>query len=216
MRWFPQSDDCGERVVRALIMGCPRPGSKQRGQEALGLVGLVHMQRGMSTRLSGGQCSGRNSQWAGQAPAVVLLERALGSSRSEAPQAEVQDEIVRLKTDIGMTVINVTNDQERPALCRQDRRAQCGRGCSGDAPIDLYSRPENCGIVAALQQAGTVIRGNTNVGPRNAASRIPRRRSLPWKTRKTVSGGPIRSPAAAARDEAYGEQSQGRRVGRKR
>ena len=151
----------GENVSFGLEMeNVPSQERKVRVNAALDLVGLVHLQARYVNELSGGQMQrAALARALVKRPAVVLLDEPLGALDLKL-RRQMQDEIVRLKNEIGMTVIHVTHDQEE-ACAMADKIAVLNAGelLQVDTPLNLYGRPKTA-FVADFINAGTVLRGN--------------------------------------------------------
>ncbi|UOE22052.1 ABC transporter ATP-binding protein [Thermobifida halotolerans] len=120
----------------------PRSRRPAMVREALAAVRLEGLGHRMPRELSGGQ-----QQRVALARAIVsrprllLMDEPLGALDRRLREA-LQVEIRRLSQDLGLTVVNVTHDQEE-ALTMSDRIALLshGRLVQYGSPEDLYSRP---------------------------------------------------------------------------
>jgi spermidine/putrescine transport system ATP-binding protein/putrescine transport system ATP-binding protein len=110
--------------------------------EVLETVGLADKAKRRPHQLSGGQ---RQRVALARAivkrPKLLLLDEPL-SALDRKVRAEMQLELKRLQSEVGITFVVVTHDQEE-AMSMADRIAvlDAGRVRQVDAPVDLYERP---------------------------------------------------------------------------
>jgi spermidine/putrescine transport system ATP-binding protein len=139
---FPQSN-----VYDNLAFGLRRrkvPGAevKRRVGEALELVRMEGMAKRRPNQLSGGQ---RQRVALARAlinqPRVLLLDEPLGALDARL-RKEMQSELKRIQSEVGITFVYVTHDQEE-ALTMADRIAvmRNGRIEQLGAPRTVYDRP---------------------------------------------------------------------------
>ncbi|MDX2170488.1 MAG: ATP-binding cassette domain-containing protein [Deltaproteobacteria bacterium] len=122
----------------------PRAEIAPRVQEALRMVRLEGFGERRPAHLSGGQ-----RQRVGLAraivnrPAVLLLDEPLGALDLKLRQ-EMQSELKRIQSAVGLTFLYVTHDQEE-ALTMSDRIAifNHGRIVQIGTPAEIYERPVN-------------------------------------------------------------------------
>ncbi|GAA1000146.1 ABC transporter ATP-binding protein [Acrocarpospora macrocephala] len=141
----------------------PRRARPALVQEALEAVHLGEFGRRLPRELSGGQ-----QQRVALARAIVgkprllLMDEPLGALDRRLREA-MQLEIRRLSHELGLTVVNVTHDQEE-ALTMSDRIALLaeGRLVQYGTPADLYTRP-NSEIVAKFLGESNMFRGPVRV-----------------------------------------------------
>ncbi len=120
----------------------PAAERRARATEALELVGLDHHASRYAHQLSGGQ-----QQRVALAralvtrPRVLLLDEPLSALDAKV-RVQLRDEIRRIQTELGITTLFVTHDQEE-ALAVADRVAvmRSGRIEQIGAPEELYARP---------------------------------------------------------------------------
>jgi len=120
----------------------PTPERKLRALEALELVGLGHLSDRYAHQLSGGQ-----QQRVALAralvtrPRVLLLDEPLSALDAKV-RVQLRDQIRRIQTDLGITTVFVTHDQEE-ALAVADRVAvmKDGRIEQIGTPEELYTTP---------------------------------------------------------------------------
>ena len=133
--------------------------STRRVQEALDLVGLGHLGERFAHQLSGGQ-----QQRVALAralvtrPRVLLLDEPLSALDAKV-RVQLRDEIRRIQTELGITTLFVTHDQEE-ALAVADRVAVMNAGGIEQigAPEELYRTPSSA-FVADFVGLSNRIRG---------------------------------------------------------
>jgi putative spermidine/putrescine transport system ATP-binding protein len=116
---------------------------QQRAVEALEMVGLARMAQRFAHQLSGGQ-----QQRVALAralvtrPRVLLLDEPLSALDAKV-RVQLRDEIRRIQTELGITTVFVTHDQEE-ALAVADRVAVMRDGVIEQigTPEELYATPE--------------------------------------------------------------------------
>ncbi|WP_213813763.1 ABC transporter ATP-binding protein [Glaciihabitans sp. dw_435] len=132
-----------ENVEFGLRMrGIPSAQRRSRAAEALDMVGLGHLGERYAHQLSGGQ-----QQRVALAralvtrPRVLLLDEPLSALDAKV-RVQLRDEIRRIQTELGITTLFVTHDQEealavadRVAVMREGRIEQIG------SPEELYTTP---------------------------------------------------------------------------
>ncbi|MGY6498279.1 MAG: ABC transporter ATP-binding protein [Microcella sp.] len=132
-----------ENVEFGLRMrGMPTVDRRQRAADMLDMVGLDHHATRFAHQLSGGQ-----QQRVALAralvtqPRVLLLDEPLSALDAKV-RVGLRDEIRRIQTELGITTLFVTHDQEE-ALAVADRVAvmRSGRIEQIGTPEELYSRP---------------------------------------------------------------------------
>ncbi len=127
-----------------LVRGIKPADRKRRALEALGLVQLEDKsERGIS-QLSGGE---RQRVALARAlvthPSILLLDEPLGALDEKLRQ-QMQEELVALHRQLGMTFIYITHSQEE-ALTMSDRIALMSQGkiIQRGSPEDLFDRPNS-------------------------------------------------------------------------
>ena len=140
---FPHLIDLRERGLRpATPQGAGRRGRSARWRAMLELVELPGYERRKPSQLSGGQ-----QQRVALAralinhPAVLLLDEPLGALDLKL-RKQMQIELKRIQTEVGITFIYVTHDQEE-AMTMSDRIAvmRAGHIEQLGPPEELYERP---------------------------------------------------------------------------
>ena len=134
-----------ENVAFGLEMKrVPRQEIKQRVQQALALVQLAQMGERKTTQLSGGQQQRvALARALVNRPQVLLLDEPLGALDLKLRKA-MQLELKQIQTEVGITFIYVTHDQEE-ALTMSDRIAVMDNGVVQQigSPRAIYEHPVN-------------------------------------------------------------------------
>jgi putative spermidine/putrescine transport system ATP-binding protein len=135
---------------------------RRRTGEALELVRLDDYGERRPGQLSGGQ---RQRVALARAlvnrPSVLLLDEPLGALDLKLRQ-QMQHELRTIQTDVGITFVYVTHDQEE-ALTMSDRLAvfNDGRIEQVGAPADVYERPANEFVAGFVGVSNVVERDGT-------------------------------------------------------
>jgi putative spermidine/putrescine transport system ATP-binding protein len=169
-------------VARNIAYGLEAKGigavqCRDRVAEALRMVRLDTFGARMPAQLSGGQ---RQRVALARAivnrPQVLLLDEPLGALDLKLRQ-EMQSELKRIQSEVGITFIYVTHDQEE-ALTMSNRIAvfEQGRIIQIGTPVDVYERPADSFV------AGFV--GTSNILERDGEKRVIR----PEKIRLLAEG----------------------------
>jgi spermidine/putrescine transport system ATP-binding protein len=122
----------------------PAPEIKTRVQEALEMVEMDKMIQRRPSQLSGGQQQRvALARALVNRPTVLLLDEPLGALDAKLRKA-MQLELKKLQSDVGITFIYVTHDQEE-ALTMSDRLVVMSQGLCEQVgrPIDIYENPES-------------------------------------------------------------------------
>lgn len=120
----------------------PREERERRAREALELVRLPALADRKPAQLSGGQQQRvALARALVNRPAVLLLDEPLGALDLKL-RKEMQIELKHLQTQVGITFIYVTHDQEE-ALTMSDRIAvmSSGQVLQLDTPLNIYEKP---------------------------------------------------------------------------
>src|SRR5258708_3572916 len=144
------------RVFDNVAFGLRRAGVgrdevKRRVGEALELVQLADYGSRKPGQLSGGRRQGvALARALVLKPAVLLLDEPLGALDAKL-RRQLQVELKQLQTQVGITFVYVTHDQEE-ALTMSDRIAVINRGRIEQAasPQDLYEEPANAFVADFL------------------------------------------------------------------
>ena len=141
----------GENVAYGMrVKKVPRSERDERVAEALAMIRLDGYQDRRPSQLSGGQ---RQRVALARAlvnrPRVLLLDEPLGALDLKLRQ-QLQVELKRIQSEVGITFIYVTHDQDE-ALTMSDRIAVMdgGRVIQVGAPNEVYDEPES-GFVAGF------------------------------------------------------------------
>ncbi|HEY1407559.1 MAG TPA: ABC transporter ATP-binding protein [Promineifilum sp.] len=150
----------GENVGYGLMVRkVPRAEREARVAELLNLVQLGGYQERKPSQLSGGQ---RQRVALARAlinkPRVLLLDEPLGALDLKLRQ-QMQVELKTLQTEVGITFIFVTHDQEE-ALTMSDRIAVFNQGKIEQigSPSELYERPKTP-FVASFVGTSNILEG---------------------------------------------------------
>lgn len=134
-------------VAFPLKLQRPRLGRQEvrdRVQIALDAVRLDGLERRMATQLSGGQQQRLALARAlVRRPGLLLLDEPLSNLDAKL-RDEMRAELIRLKTQFGLTILYVTHDQSE-ALAMSSRIAVMdhGRIVQNDTPRNVYECPAN-------------------------------------------------------------------------
>jgi putative spermidine/putrescine transport system ATP-binding protein len=150
----------GENIEYGLrVRGVRRADRRRRAADALSMVRLHGFDRRRITQLSGGQ---RQRVALARAlvnqPRVLLLDEPLGALDLKLRE-EMQVELKRIQSEVGVTFIYVTHDQDE-ALAMSDRLAVFSRGHLEQVgtPAEVYERPASA-FVAGFVGTSNVIEG---------------------------------------------------------
>jgi spermidine/putrescine transport system ATP-binding protein len=128
--------------------------------EALDLVELGHLARRTPAQLSGGQQQRvALARAVVNRPDVLLLDEPLGALDLKL-RRQMQLELKRIQTEVGVTFVHVTHDQEE-AMTMADTIAvmSSGRIEQLGAPVDLYESPATA-YVANFLGRSNLLRGS--------------------------------------------------------
>ncbi len=123
---------------------------------ALELVQLAHLARRKPGQLSGGQQQRiALARALVNRPAVLLLDEPLGALDLKL-RRQMQIELKRIQTEVGLTFVHVTHDQEE-AMTMADTIAVMNNGVIEQmgAPLELYERPVSHYVANFLGQSNT-------------------------------------------------------------
>jgi len=155
---FPHLD-----IFENVAFGLRRRGVKDvRGEveRALELVELESFARRRPAQLSGGQQQRvALARALVNRPAVLLLDEPLGALDLKL-RRQMQIELKRIQTEVGLTFVHVTHDQEE-AMTMADTIAvmNAGRIEQLGSPTELYEAPETAFVANFLGQSN-LIRAN--------------------------------------------------------
>jgi spermidine/putrescine transport system ATP-binding protein len=147
----------------------PKQEIRRRVGESLALVRLSGFEKRRPSQLSGGQQQRvALARALINAPAVLLLDEPLGALDLKL-RREMQFELKRIQTDVGITFLYVTHDQEE-AMSMSDRVAVMseGRIVQVGTPTEVYEHPIDRFVagfvgVSNLLQGRVVARGDDHV-----------------------------------------------------
>jgi spermidine/putrescine transport system ATP-binding protein len=149
---FPHLD-----VFENVAFGLRRRGSKdvrREVEQALELVELPHLAGRKPAQLSGGQQQRiALARAIVNRPQVLLLDEPLGALDLKL-RRQMQIELKRIQTEVGITFVHVTHDQEE-AMTMADTVAVMngGRVEQLGAPMSLYERPSTVFVANFLGQS---------------------------------------------------------------
>jgi spermidine/putrescine transport system ATP-binding protein len=149
---FPHLD-----VFENVAFGLRRRGERdlrRQVSEALDLVELGHLARRKPAQLSGGQQQRvALARAIVNQPDVLLLDEPLGALDLKL-RRQMQIELKRIQTEVGITFVHVTHDQEE-AMTMADTIAvmNAGRIEQLGAPVELYESPLTAYVANFLGQS---------------------------------------------------------------
>lgn len=160
-----------ENIEFALrVRNVPAKERQQRRDELLELVGLAGLGRRMPSQLSGGQQQRvALARALAHRPQVLLLDEPFGALDAKI-RVELRRALRRIQTELGITTIFVTHDQEE-AFELADRLGvmNFGRLLEVGPAEELYERPQTEFVATFLGTAnllvGQSIAGGVQVGP---------------------------------------------------
>src|SRR6202008_4916723 len=139
---FPHLDVAGNIAFGLHRRSVEKSEIKRRVAEALDLVHLTGYEKRKPNQLSGGQQQRvALARALVNRPNVLLLDEPLGALDLKL-RKQLQVELKRVQTEVGITFVYVTHDQEE-ALTMSDRIAVMNRGRVEQlgTPEELYERP---------------------------------------------------------------------------
>jgi spermidine/putrescine transport system ATP-binding protein len=149
---FPHMD-----VFENVAFGLRRrkvPDVRERVEEALDLVELRSLARRRPAQLSGGQQQRiALARAVVNRPSVLLLDEPLGALDLKL-RRQMQVELKRIQTEVGLTFVHVTHDQEE-AMTMADTIAvmNAGRIEQLGSPAELYESPHTTFVANFLGQS---------------------------------------------------------------
>src|SRR5882724_7148375 len=153
---FPHLD-----VFENVAFGLRRRGERdvrRQVAEALDLVELGHLARRRPSSLSGGQQQRvALARAVVNRPDVLLLDEPLGALDLKL-RRQMQIELKRIQTEVGLTFVHVTHDQEE-AMTMADTIAvmNAGRIEQLGSPADLYENPASTFVANFLGQSNLIV-----------------------------------------------------------
>jgi spermidine/putrescine transport system ATP-binding protein len=147
-------------VFENVAFGLRRRKAKQirrQVEEALDLVELAHLAKRKPNQLSGGQQQRiALARAVVNRPQVLLLDEPLGALDLKL-RRQMQVELKRIQSEVGITFVHVTHDQEE-AMTMADRVAVMNHGRIEQlgSPADLYESPRTTFVANFLGQSNLV------------------------------------------------------------
>jgi ABC-type Fe3+/spermidine/putrescine transport system ATPase subunit len=141
---FPHLDVCGNIAFGMRLRHTPEAEIRERGRDALVLVGLEGMQERMPHQLSGGQAQRvALARALVNEPEVLLLDEPLSALDRKIRQ-HMRGELRRIQEELGTTFVYVTHDQEE-AMSMSTKIALMEHGCVRQlaCPSELYFCPSS-------------------------------------------------------------------------
>lgn len=130
---------------------------REQVDEALALVELGHLAKRKPSQLSGGQQQRiALARAVVNRPQVLLLDEPLGALDLKL-RRQMQIELKRIQTEVGITFVHVTHDQEE-AMTMADRVAVMNHGQIEQlgSPVELYESPRTTFVANFLGQSNLV------------------------------------------------------------
>jgi spermidine/putrescine transport system ATP-binding protein len=156
---FPHLDVVGNVAFGLKRKRTPKAELERRVQTALEMVEMQALARRKPSQLSGGQQQRvALARALVNLPTVLLLDEPLGALDAKLRKA-MQLELKKLQSEVGITFIYVTHDQEE-ALTMSDRVAVMSRGVIEQVgtPTEIYEHP-NSAFVANFIGVSNVFAG---------------------------------------------------------
>jgi len=144
-------------IIENVAFGLKRRGVKDaaaRAHEALALVELDHLAQRRPSQLSGGQQQRvALARAIVNRPALLLLDEPLGALDLKL-RRQMQLELKRIQSEVGLTFLHVTHDQEE-AMTMADTVAVMNKGRIEQmgAPEELYELPRTAFVATFLGQS---------------------------------------------------------------
>jgi iron(III) transport system ATP-binding protein len=168
-------------VAANVGYGLPRrPDRRNRIEQALAMVGMSGLGDRNPTTLSGGQQQRvALARAIAPEPAVILLDEPF-SNLDTALRVQVRGEVHRLLSELGITTVFVTHDQEEAFVLGDEVGVMHeGRMIQQATPSELYARPADPWVAGFVGDANLVDgetsgeRADTVVGPVPLAAALP-------------------------------------------
>ena len=160
---FPNLTVAGNVEYGLRTRGIARAERQQRVNEMLELVQLAPMANRYAHQISGGQQQRvALARALAIRPQVLLLDEPLSALDAKV-RATLRDEIRRIQTELGITTLFVTHDQEE-ALAISDRVGVMSNGHLEQLgpPTEVYRHPASAFVarfVGSMNQLPAVVRG---------------------------------------------------------
>ena len=160
LRALPAPERLRERRVRAAAEeGAEGAAARDARARSSRIVGLEGLDERKPSQLSGGQQQRvALARALVNSPKVLLLDEPLGALDLKL-RKQMQLELKRIQSEIGLTFVHVTHDQEE-AMTMADAIAVMNRGRIEQlgSPTDLYERPRT-GFVAGFLGVSNLLDG---------------------------------------------------------
>ncbi|MFH1680855.1 MAG: ATP-binding cassette domain-containing protein, partial [Candidatus Eisenbacteria bacterium] len=156
------------------IRKVPAAERRRRRNELLEIVGLVGFEKRMPHQLSGGQQQRvALARALSHRPEVLLLDEPFGALDAKI-RAELRRSLRRIQSELGVTTIFVTHDQEE-GLELADRMGvmNFGRLLEVGPPTELYLRPQTEFVATFLGKANLMVGECSTSGVVLGPKRIP-------------------------------------------
>ena len=150
---------------------------EQRARAALELVRLKDVEGRKPSQLSGGQQQRvALARALVMEPKVLLLDEPLGALDLSV-RKQLQIELKRIQSEVGITFIYVTHDQEE-ALAMSDRVAvmNAGRIEQVGSPREIYDNPTSEFVASFIGDTNFIQRGGSTIAVRAERMRVSRGR----------------------------------------
>jgi spermidine/putrescine transport system ATP-binding protein len=160
-----------------VAFGLKRRGKKdvkQQVDDVLELTELTALARRKPQQLSGGQQQRvALARAVVNRPAVLLLDEPLGALDLKL-RRQMQVELKRIQTEVGLTFVHVTHDQEE-AMTMADTIAVMNAGHIEQmgAPADLYENPQTTFVANFLGQSNIIRGGVMERGGESVKAKLP-------------------------------------------
>ncbi|HEV3479112.1 MAG TPA: ABC transporter ATP-binding protein [Gaiellaceae bacterium] len=176
--------------------GLGRPAREARARELLRLVGLEELAGRKPRQLSGGQQQRvALARALVLAPKVLLLDEPLGALDLRV-RKQLQIELKRIQSEIGLTFVYVTHDQEE-ALAMSDRVAVMNRGRIEQlgTPTEIYDAPATPFVADFIGETNFIHHNGSVVAVRPERLRVVRSSGAPDALSGVVVAAMVIGPA---------------------
>ena len=160
--------------------GLPKPEREKRAREMLELVHLKDVEARKPSEISGGQ-----QQRVALAralvmnPKVLLLDEPLGALDLSV-RKQLQIELKRIQSEVGVTFVYVTHDQDE-ALAMSDRVAVMNEGRIEQigTPGEIYDKPESEFVASFIGDTNLIHRDGATIAVRAERMEVAREQKGP-------------------------------------
>jgi spermidine/putrescine transport system ATP-binding protein len=160
--------------------GLAKPDREQRAREMLELVRLEGVERRKPSELSGGQQQRvALARALVMKPKVLLLDEPLGALDLSV-RKQLQIELKRIQSEVGVTFIYVTHDQDE-ALAMSDRVAVMNEGKIEQVgtPGEIYDHPASEFVASFIGDTNLIRRNGATIAVRAERMQVARERTGP-------------------------------------